>query len=333
MDNSSRTLYVFFFLSIAGPEDDSNVCVKWGRGATRDILDGLWKLGKSIAVLGTFTTVPVAALNVFLIWSRFPVEWFYPLIAVHLLNSFWSFMLLIGLRSDLCDYVTCVLARAGYIAIAAGFLWLLAAIMLLQIRKLESEMPDPEPYGVDLIDRETEKPLALPAPEQRLALPAPGDDEEDAPSLSRRGSKRNKAPPNSTREVPLALPPSETASSYQETPTSPKPKRQSSAKKFSASSSSRTDATAPDSPAPPGSRASASRSPRKGTKKSISDKSMVSTSGTDPPMSPRASSVTKSPKRRSLESTPESSGSKKKLTKKKSETRRSTRKPDDIPEI
>ena len=280
-------------------------------------------------------------MNFFLIWSRFDLGWFYPLIAVHVLNSFLSFMLLIGLRSDLCDYVGCVLARAGYIAIAAGVLWLLAALLLLRVRQLESEMPPPEPNGVDLIDRETEKPLALPAPEQRLALPAPGDDgdddeEEGAPPLSRRPSKRNRASKSaSTRDVPLALPPSETAASYKETPTSPKPKRQSSAKQVPMSSSSRTDHTAPESPGPSSSRASVSKSPRKGTRKSTSDRSMVSTTGINDPttMSPRKSS-TKSPKRRSLESTTEEfSGSKKSLTKKKSETRRSTRKPDDIPEI
>ena len=175
-----------------GPEDDSNVCVKWGGGATRDLFDGAWKFGKSLGVLGSFTTIPVAAMNFFLIWTRFPVGFFYPLIAVHVLNAFFSFMLLIALRSDLCDYVTCVLARAGYIAIGAGILWLIAAILLIRVRQLELAMPPPEPNGVDLIDRDTEKRLALPAPpEERLALPAPGDDddyeeEEAAPTLEQK---------------------------------------------------------------------------------------------------------------------------------------------------
>ena len=313
--------------------------MKWGGGATRDIFDGFWKFGKSVGVIGSFTTIPVAAMNFFLIWSRFNVGWFYPLIAIHVLNSFFSFMLLIGLRSDLCDYVTCVLARAAYVAIAAGILWLIAAYLLYIVRKLELAMPPPEPNGVDLIDRETEKPLALPAPEKRLALPAPkyddeddnDDEEEKAPPISRRGSKKSKAPSSSsTREIPLALPPSETTSSYRETPQSPKPKRQSSAKQFS--SSTRTDETEPVSPGPSASRASTSKSPRKGTRKSTNETSMVSFTGNDPPMSPRKS-VTKSPKRLSLESTKESPGSSKQLTKKKSETRRSTKKPDDIPEI
>lgn len=274
-----------------GPEEDSNVCVKWGGGGYRDIFDGAWKFGKSVGVLGSFTTIPVAAINFFLIWTRFNVGLFYPLIGVHVLNAFLSFMLLIGLRSSVCDYITCVLARAGYIAIAAGVLWLIGAILLIRVRQLELAMPPPEPNGVDLKDRDP------PAMEQRLALPAPEDDEEEeeAPPMSRRGSKRNYAPPTSTREIPLALPPSETASSYREPPSSPKPKRQSSAKQFHMSSSTRTNQTEPESPGPSVSRGSTSKSPRKGTKKSTSDRSMVlSTAINDPPMSPRKS-VPKSP--------------------------------------
>lgn len=295
------------FALALGPEEDSNVCIKWGDGDSREIFDSIWKLGKSIGVIGSFTTIPVAFLNCVLFWSRLDLGWFYPLIGVHVLNAFFSFMLLVGLRSELCEAVDCILARAGYVAIVAGFLWLFAAFLLYLVRKKEAEMST-NPNGVDFKDIEADKEemLALPAPEEeRLALPAP----DDSPQ---RKKKAPKAP--SSREVPLALPPSESAAQKE----TPKSNLKNSVKKSPVPSSNRTSATAPESPRPSSSRTNMSKSPRKGTRAS-------DTPGSDGrPSTPRKSS-TKSPKKGGS-TTPTSAGTKKK--KKKAAT-----KPDDIPEI
>jgi hypothetical protein len=235
-----------------GPEDDSNVCIKWGDGDSRAIFDGIWKLGKSIGVIGSFTTIPAAFLNCVLFWSRFDLGWFYPLIGLHLLNALFCFMLLVGLRSEFCETVDCILARAGYVAIVAGFIWLIAACLLYLVRKKEAEMST-NPNGVDLKDIEADKEemLALPAPEEeRLALPAPGDDRK----------KTKKAP--SSREVPLALPPSESAAQNQ----TPKSKPKNSVKKSPMSSSNQSGATAPNSPKNSSFRTDEFESPRKSTK-------------------------------------------------------------------
>jgi hypothetical protein len=168
--------------------------------------------------------------------------WFYPLIGLHVLNAFFCFMLLIALRSDFCEAVNCILARAGYVAIVAGFMWLIAAFLLYLIRKKEAEMST-NPNGVDLkdIEADREEMLALPPSEEpRLALPAPGDDKR---------KKKKKAP--SSREVPLALPPSESDAAAQNQ--TPKSKPRKSVQKSPVSSSNRSSM-------------SDSKSPRKSTK-------------------------------------------------------------------
>jgi len=347
-------IYSFLLLCCVGPKHHSNVCFKWGRGSSRQIFDAAWRTGKSVGVIGTLTTVPAAFANFVMLWSRFELGWFYPLIAIHIFNAFMSFMLLIGLRSKLCSVQNCVLARAGYVAIIAGFLWLLAAILLYLVRRKEAEMAS-KPNGVDLKDIENDgEVLALPAPEKHLTLPAPDDDDDD--------KRKNNKKTTSSREVPLALPPSESAREESS-------KWKGSARKSQPlSSSNRTSTTAPESPRPmaPSRRSNSSRSPRKSSRAAAMDQEKSPTPRnsprkSDPPTAPnspgplsssrrsnssksprkgrRASvsggeglpstprkSSTNSPKKKGSATTPSSSGSKRK------KARPATR-PNDIPEI
>jgi hypothetical protein len=187
---------------VPGAENDSNVCIKWGTGSGRAIFDGAWKFGKALGVIGSFTTIPIGIVNFYLFFGRISLAFFPLWIGLHIWNAFLSFMLLIGLKSEICKSRDCKLARGGYIAIIGGLIWLLAAVLLCRARRVEyvlSREPDDMDGDLDYDD----KPLALPAPEESdrwLALPAPEESDEEY---------ENESP--STREVPLALPPSETA--------------------------------------------------------------------------------------------------------------------------
>lgn len=304
-------LIISYNSALTGAEDDSNVCIKWGKGSGRDIFDGAWKFGKALGVIGSFTTIPAAVLNFFFFSGRVSLELFIPWIAIHVLNSFLNFMLLIGKSSLLCTSRDCKLARAGYVAIIGGFLWLLAAVLLCFIRRIESGLR----MGANGVGRKDDD------DEERLALPAP--DYSDGERSEKEAPLALPAPPNKrkvpSREVPLALPPPETSASN--IVASPQRKKKSTPKKNKPLSSS----TSPKrSPVP--SNGTTIKSPRNSSQ--ISSPGSTQSQPSSPNKSPNKAATNTKKKRTKVTTdgapTPKISNKKKKTkTKKKKPTEES----------
>lgn len=185
-----------------------------------------------MGVMGFFTTIIAVAGNVYMFFERMSLVFFFPWIGLHILNSFFNFMLLIGIKSLLCTSRECKLARAGYVAIVGGIFWLVVAILLVLVRNAERQLQDEDRPVGDQYDDEPDLEQIEDDPEKEtpLALPAP--------------------------EVYLALPPSETVVTTEQT--SKKPKM-----KSSTSTSGRNDGTFSPKKSP-GASSNAEKSPRKG---------------------------------------------------------------------
>lgn len=199
-------------------------------------------------------------------WGRIGYELYIPWIFLHALNSFFNFILLIGLRSELCTSRDCKLARAGYFAILGGLLWLLAAILLWHVRGLEYMLQSDVRNGLQRKARDhnhdEEQPVSL------------SDEEFDEEKERVTKKKKKKAP---SREVPLALPASET-----NVPTTPAVKGKK--KKSDTSAPNSIDATSPsESLKTPSSIRGVVKSPEKG------DQTVKDASSAAPKKTPKAS--------------------------------------------
>lgn len=151
-----------------GEEGDGNICVTWQD--TGSLFDGLWRFGKSVGVLGGFTTILPALFDLILLYRRLEQQWFPPLIVIHFGNAMMCLLLLCGLESAVCKSELCEMARGGVIAIFASLFWIAAGICLLCLLRRERQLL------VEDEEEPQEEFLALPAAEQAHreypALPA-----------------------------------------------------------------------------------------------------------------------------------------------------------------
>mmetsp|Transcript_51952 Transcript_51952/g.78913 ORF Transcript_51952/g.78913 Transcript_51952/m.78913 type:complete len:325 (+) Transcript_51952:34-1008(+) len=206
-------------LAYANIGDDGNTCVGWNN---KDYFDGVWKFGRGMGVLGSITCPLTLLADFLLIFMRFPLKVFYPLLGMHVVNATLSALLLVALGSYVCEIDYCRMARGAYVAIIAAVFWLILAFLIYLVRKREMELPDPnedkgldeEPYYEEDEDPDVEQPLALPAPPpkspkkkkakepERLALPP-------SENSSRRRQQPASPKKKSADDAPLALPMSE----------------------------------------------------------------------------------------------------------------------------
>jgi hypothetical protein len=148
------------------------------------------------------------------------LDFFFPWIGIHAFNSFLNFMLLIGLKSEVCKSRDCQLARGGYVAIFGGLLWFVAAILLFLVRRVEDEI-ERDSNDVRWVDDFDEERLQLPQSDD-----SDEEEEDEAPlALPAPPSEKSIRSKSHSREVPLALPPSETSISPQ--PSAKKKKKKS----------------------------------------------------------------------------------------------------------
>jgi hypothetical protein len=61
-------------VAAANNEDDKNNCVSWNDSSRGDF-DGIWKLGKYVGLVGTFTCLALALCDLFLIYTPLPTKW------------------------------------------------------------------------------------------------------------------------------------------------------------------------------------------------------------------------------------------------------------------
>ena len=228
---------------------------------------------------------------------------------MHVFNSFLNFMLLIGMKSVVCESRDCKLARGGYVAILGGLFWFVAAILLFLVRRVEDEL-ERDSNDKSWEDDFDEERLHLPQQDEsdeeeeheaRLALPAPP-------------TKKSDKPRSPSREVPLALPPSETplALPPSETSISSQPSTKKTKKKLGATSKSDREVATPSDDSLEASRSFAHLNDE-------SSASLVSSS----------METSKAPKKKSKSS---DSGTKTKKKKKKKVTEGSTTQSVDVPE-
>ena len=205
-----------------GESEDGNQCVSWND--TGGLFDGLWRFGKAVGVLGSFTCILTALFDLVLLWRRLEEQWFPSLIVLHFGNSMMCLFLLCGLESNVCKNELCELAKGGIVAIIGFLFWFIAGILLMCLKRKErrmvldeeeSEEPDEEFLALPAAEKKEKPRKALPAPEkpkkkrkEHLALPAAQDLESDS---DEEGVKQ--LPPSSTRkkkrrDEKLALPPS-----------------------------------------------------------------------------------------------------------------------------
>jgi hypothetical protein len=158
-----------------GEDGDGNICVPWQD--TGALFDGLWRFGKSIGVLGAFTTVLPTLFDLILVYRRLEPQWFSPLIVIHFGNAMMCLLLLCGLESTVCKNELCQMARGGVIAIFGCLFWIAAGICLFCLLRRERQL---------LVEEEEEPQeefLALPAPEQgkqgKNEYPALGENEKE----------------------------------------------------------------------------------------------------------------------------------------------------------
>jgi hypothetical protein len=169
-----------------GEEGDGNICVTWQD--TGALFDGLWRFGKSIGVLGAFTTILPTLFDLILLYRRLEQQWFSPLIVIHFGNAMMCLLLLCGLESTVCKNELCEMARGGVIAIFGCLFWIAAGICLFCLLRRERQ----------LLVEEEEEPQ-----EEFLALPAPGQEKKKYPALP--GNEKERRP----QEKFPALPPAQ----------------------------------------------------------------------------------------------------------------------------
>jgi len=129
-----------------GPDDDNNYCVKWNDADGQEMFDGAWKGGRAMGVIGTFTCFFVLLWDFSLIIMEFHISWFFHLLAIKLWNVLVSFLLLLGLSSNICTYEACQIGPGGYLAILAALAWILSALCTVTMWRTEKQVPPKEEF-------------------------------------------------------------------------------------------------------------------------------------------------------------------------------------------
>jgi hypothetical protein len=304
-----------------GPESDRNVCIDWNKESIENLFDGVWRFGRCVGVIGSFTCLLTAFFNFFLIWRRFSLRWFTIMIVMHIVNTTLCLLLLVGLASTICANTNCVLGRAGYVAIVGAVFWLIATILYYCMREkeLELQMDQPDEFPPKPYEDYEEAPRYEDEEEPRLALPP--SESASKRSIPRRSEKPLALPPSESaqagREKPLALPLSENYVVEDAPPKSPRPSksRSNSGKKLQSTSNKERPSLEK--------RGSSKKGPTK--KKSTND-------GTaEPPSSPRKSGTVEPPSNKERPSLEKRGSSKKGPTKKKKSTYDGTAEPPSSP--
>jgi hypothetical protein len=305
-----------------GPESDRNVCIDWNKESIENLFDGVWRFGRCVGVIGSFTCLLTAFFNFFLIWRRFSLRWFTIMIVMHIVNTTLCLLLLVGLSSTICANTNCVLGRAGYVAIVGAVFWLIATILYYCMREkeLELQMDQPDEFPPKPYEDYEEAPRYEDEEEPRLALPP--SESASKRSIPRRSEKPLALPPSESaqagREKPLALPLSENYVVEDAPPKSPRPSksRSNSGKKLQSTSNKERPSLEK--------RGSSKKGPTK-KKKSTYD-------GTaEPPSSPGKSGTAEPPSNKERPSLEKRGSSKKGRTKKKKSTNDGTAQPPSSP--
>jgi hypothetical protein len=151
----------------AGKGNDNNYCVPWNDEIKDVQFDGTWRFGRALGIIGSIICIPFMILCFCILAYRVGPRVFTVAIGAHLSMAVISLLLLIGLKSTVCEMTNCKLGPGGYFAILDFFLWIGAAFLAfkLQTTSLNEREEDSPPAPT-----KNEKPLpALPPSENSLS--------------------------------------------------------------------------------------------------------------------------------------------------------------------
>ena len=160
---------------------DKNVCVPWSSG---EWFDGVWKFGKAVGVMGALLGGVLMLVSLYTICRDIPSNLFkLVLFPLHIVMVIFSLLLLVGLKSSICENEDCKFGPGMGVAIVAAIFWLISACLLLAIQRAAEDDGNPE--------------------NERSAVQPFDDEDDEEPKMMLTNEPHNKQqPPDSTAMVP-----------------------------------------------------------------------------------------------------------------------------------